>query len=155
MTVQLHARRLLQLDNYLLIFACVCLTGATVVLNWGISALYQINQLPTDPARAELPTYQNALIVLFQRILHAYVPLHMATIFAAKFSYLCFFKHLVDRTRPFLIYWRFVVTATAMVAILCILQMAIVCPYISSQACEWSTYLADSPRTLTYVGSPM
>lgn len=134
MTMRLRAQRLLQLDDFFLIFACVCLTGATAVLNWGISPVYQVLQLQIEPFRAELPKDLSALIAWFQTILFTYIPLSWAAIFAAKFSYLCFFRHLVDRIRPMVIYWRVVVAVIAMSATLCILQAPISCPHMDSQA---------------------
>ena len=134
--VKLHAQGLLQLDDWFLIFACLCLTGATAVLNWGIPAIYQILQLTIDPVHAEFLADPKALKVWYHQSTYAYTTLSWATIFAAKFSYLWFFRRLVDRLRPLVIYWRVVVTVTAVGAQLCILQAHISCPRMDSRSCE-------------------
>lgn len=151
MAVKLYAQRLLQLDDWFLIFACLCLTGATTVLNWGIPAIYQILQLIIDPVHTEPPADPDALKVRYHKSTYAYITLSWATIFAAKFSYLCFFRRLLDRLRPLIIYWRVVVTMTAVVAQLCILQAHISCPRMDSRACELFDVLVES--LLTLVGS--
>jgi hypothetical protein len=143
MTVRWLAQRFLQLDDYLLIFACICLTGATAVVKWGLPAIYEVAQLVLDRADAKQPTDLNRLIVRFMRTMFAHSTLSWGAIYAAKFSYLFFFRHLIDRIRSLVIYWRVVVTFTAMAAFLSIFLSPISCPHVDLQACELSSSSAD------------
>jgi hypothetical protein len=147
MTVRLLIQRLLQLDDCLLIFACICLTGATAVVQWGIPAIHQVAQLALDPANAVPTTDLNRLMVRFVSTVFAHSTLSWGTIFAAKFSYLFFFRQLIDRIRNLVIYWRVVVTFTAMAAILSMLLIPVTCPHVDIKACELLSSLADSTLT--------
>jgi hypothetical protein len=152
MSVKVLAQRRLQLDDCFLIFACICLTGATAIMQWGIPVVYQVAQFTLHPAHTEQSTDLMQLKVWNQRVIFAQIPLSWAAIFAAKFSYLFFFRHLIDRMRPLIIYWRVVVTFTAMAAIPCILSVFIGCSRVDSQICEFPSSSTDSTLTNTAVG---
>lgn len=147
MTVRFLAQRSLQLDDFFLIFACICLTGAIAIVQWGISVIYQMAQLSLEPPKPDSPTDLFRLIGRYQKIIFAFVTLSWAAIFAAKFSYLFFFRHLIHRIRPLVIYWRVVITFTIMAAILSMLQNFIACILVDSQACGFSSSSADSTLT--------
>jgi hypothetical protein len=136
MALRWKSKTRVAVDDYLLIFACITLTGATAVMQWGTEATYEAVSLSTDPLHPGLTENLNDMLVKFQRTLFSYLTLTYATIFAAKFSYLYFFRRLIDRLKPLIIYWRVVCGFTATVCIVCIIQSIVECPYVDSRACK-------------------
>ena len=108
------------------------------MLTWGLPAVYQVLELTLDPLHAHLPQDMLGLVHRFQVILFTYIPITWLSIFLAKFSYLWFFRQLVDRIRPLVIYWRVVMVLTSAVGVLCFLQAFIACPHVDGSACEYS-----------------
>jgi hypothetical protein len=75
-------------------------------------------------------------IVFFQKINWAYLALSWASIFAIKFGFLSFFRHLVDRI-PFMYnYWRGVVVFTGLVFAFTVCDAFIACPKLGMAACK-------------------
>ena len=126
------------LDDALLLFACICLTAATVLLYKLIPKAYLIEDLDFNE-RVSLPfpiTDFAKETVLTVRILHAYTLTSWLVVFAAKFCFLSFFRALIDRVRHLIIYWRFVVLITIICGGLSLCDTFIACPYIEASAGE-------------------
>lgn len=129
--LQIKINRRLHPDDYLLIFACVCLTPATVLgyiyrgdLYWNEVLDYNLGHVATllmEHVDIE------AHIITYQRFYHTYAALSKTSIFAVKFAYLAFFRRLVERIRPLILYWRVVLGITVISFPVCIITIYVPC----------------------------
>ena len=112
--MRIHSR--LHLDDYLLIFACVCITVGTALCYVYIGLLYWVQELDLNPTRSSYLLAEHvdfiADINLIERLVSAFTTIMFTAIFAVKLAYLAFFRRLIDRIRPLIIYWRVVTTIT-------------------------------------------
>lgn len=95
--IRFISQRRLHLDDYLLIFSCICLIVATVLLYLGLSAISFIEELNLNGI--EVLTAGNISmeyfldqLIFYQRINWAYLSLTWTTIFCVKFAFLAFFQ---------------------------------------------------------------
>ena len=137
LTLRVRDQKHLQPDDYLLLFACACLTAASVSLSWGLGDIYEVIDLTLNPLLAPVPADLVGLANRVQITLYVFMTVTWASIFATKFSYLLFFRQLVDRIRPLVLYWTAIVALTSIACVFCILQAFISCPYVGLQAREW------------------
>jgi len=116
LALQLKTHRRLYSDDCFLIFACICLTGGTVLGYIKVGILYWSQELNYNPSHAIyiLADHEDiaAHINENKRLYYSYIALLWAAIFAVKFAYLAFFRRLIDRIRPLVIYWRVIVGVT-------------------------------------------
>ena len=112
--MRIHNR--LHLDDYFLIFSCVCITVGTALCYVYIGLLYWIQELDLNPTRSSYLLAEHidfiADINLIERLVSVFTTLMFTAIFAVKLAYLAFFRRLVDRIRPLIIYWRVVTAIT-------------------------------------------
>ena len=126
------------IDDVLLLFACACLIAATglhfklvplaylyVELEFGnkISLPFPISKLSKDT-------------IFTLRMLHAYTFLSWVVIFAVKFSFLFFFRALIDRVRRLMFYWKIVVLITTVFGGISICDTLLACPHIDAESSE-------------------
>ena len=130
LVLQLKTYRRLQVDDCLLIFACVCLTTSTVLGYVNVKSLYwdqALNYNPTFPFYLMKEHVDiKAHVITYQRPSYSYPALLWATIFSVKFAYLAFFRRLVDRVRPLIIYWRIILGLSAVSFPVCIISIYVV-----------------------------
>ena len=111
--LQLKFYRRLQLDDCFLIFACICLTASTALCYTHVGDLYRNQELNYDPSLLLYLMQEHvdvaARINTYLKVYDSSTSLLWTVIFAVKFAYLAFFRRLVDRVRPLVIYWRIVV----------------------------------------------
>ena len=125
LVLQLKFYHRLQLDDWFLIFACICLTTSTVLSYANVGDLYWSQELIYNPSPLLHPTQEHvdvaAHIIAFQ------TSLLWTVIFAVKFAYLAFFRRLVDRLRPLIIYWRIIVGISAVSFPICVISIYVSC----------------------------
>lgn len=119
-------------DDALLLFACICLTAATALLYKLIPNAYLYEKLDFND-RVSLPfpivdIGKEAVYTL--RILHAYTCISWLVVFTVKFCFLVFFRALIDRQRPMIMYWRVVVLITVVLGGVSLCETFIACPHI-------------------------
>lgn len=140
--LRLRSLQRLYLDDFFLIFACICLTAATALLYHGASAIYFVEQLTFEPAEAiasgaisseELPQE----LLLFGRTNWSYLTLTWGGIFSVKFAFLSFFRPLVNRLPRTHMYWRVVVVITALVFVFAVCDTFITCTKLGLASCEY------------------
>lgn len=123
--------RRLQVDDYFLLFACICLTASTVLGYINVSNLYWSQELDYNPTRSLFLLDEHvdiaAHINAYERLYYSYPSLLWAAIFAVKFAYLAFFRRLVDRVRPLVIYWRIIVILSVVSLPVCIVTIYVSC----------------------------
>ncbi|MCJ1362616.1 hypothetical protein MMC16_001721 [Acarospora aff. strigata] len=139
--IRLQSQKRLQLDDYLLIFAFICLTAATVLLYIGTSVIYFIEEVTLNGIGATQAVGMAVFLqrlVYYQKINWAYLALSWTTIFFVKFAFLSFFRPLVDRLPSMHMYWRIVVGFTALVFAFAVCDAFIVCPQLGLEALQCS-----------------
>lgn len=122
--LQIRVRFRLQPDDYLLIFACICLLASTIFAYVRVEALYFIEKLSLNPNFLLYAIKSNADIVGgindYTKFYLAITPLLWTSIFAVKFAYLVFFRQLVDRVKPLVTYWKIILGITTVSCPICI-----------------------------------
>ena len=131
LVLHLKTYRRLQVDDYLLVFACICLTAVTVLSYANVRALYWSQILGYNPSIMlyldEEHVDAAAQINSYQKIYSSSASLLWTVVFAVKFAYLAFFRSLVNRLRPLIIYWRILVGLSAVSFPVCVISIYISC----------------------------
>ena len=91
--------------------------------------MYLVEALITNSATLVLPSDFLNQAFRFQKLNDAYLVLTYNTIFAVKFSFLFFFRMLINRVRQMKIYWWLVAAATGVVWAYGVIGFFITCPY--------------------------
>ncbi|KAL8901078.1 MAG: hypothetical protein Q9192_000741 [Flavoplaca navasiana] len=118
------------LDDALLVFACVCLIAATVLLINGASSLYLIIAFQSNPQAAAMTSLQqvSGTIAKVQRETYPFGVLIWLCVFAVKFCYLFFFRQLIDRLRRITVYWKITLALTSIACVFNACASFIACP---------------------------
>ncbi|MCJ1466437.1 hypothetical protein MMC07_005056 [Pseudocyphellaria aurata] len=129
--LQVKIYRRLQVDDLFVIFACICLTASTVLAYAKASILYWDQELHLNPSRVYHLTEEHVDIAgplnRYLRLFYSYTALLWAAIFAVKFGYLAFFRRLVDRVRPLIIYWRVIIGLSIVSLFWCVISVYVAC----------------------------
>ncbi|KAI9833649.1 MAG: hypothetical protein M1826_006739 [Phylliscum demangeonii] len=114
--VRLRLQRRLLLEDIILLFACALLVAGSGLLYKSMQMLYVTEDLVLNPQTAlfRLPLNYFETMVYYQKTVWAYLVLSSTAIFAVKFTFLSFFRALVDRQQKMLRYWRVVVVITVL-----------------------------------------
>lgn len=135
-------RRLLiqrfQIDDWLLLLACICLTSETILLFITIPHLYFVQNLGKSPSLGVSISIERILeeIKWFQRGDCAFLVVTWMAIFFVKFSFLFFFRRMIDRLRKIVIYWKVIVVANLFIFVFSVLEGFLVCPKSGLEAGE-------------------
>ena len=130
------------IDESLLLFACLCLVAATVMLYITASPMYEMIMaeaaVKANPGlRQEVPIDSfTEMISKMQRYFCAFGALIWGVAFAVKFCYLHFFRLLIDRQRPLVNFWKVTMVINLIAAIFNICSSFTSCPKLGDQACE-------------------
>ena len=109
----------LQLDDAFLAFAMLTLTGATVLLYKGTSAMYAAQAVLLNPlSAANMPNLLNE-IVFFQQVNWSVLSLTWGTIFTVKLAFLHLFRQLICRMPAMIRWWWVVCVATFLSFVFC------------------------------------
>ncbi|KAI9703713.1 MAG: hypothetical protein M1836_007483 [Candelina mexicana] len=147
LTLQMKVHGRLYPDDYLLIFAWICLTAGTVLCYARVGILYWKEELGLNPSLGSKYASEhidiNAHIVEHQRLSYSCAALVWTTIFTVKFAYLIFFRRLIEQIRPLIIYWRVIVSITAVSFLLCIVFIYVSCTKwgVEAAVCLQPTHL--------------
>ena len=129
--LQARVNRRLYLDDYILIFACVSLTAGTVLGYANVGNLYWSEGLNYNPTHIYYLLAEHvdvgARISVYERLYYSYPAILWTSIFAIKFAYLVFFRRLIDRITPLIIYWRVVLGITIVSFPVCIVSIYVSC----------------------------
>ena len=132
MIIRLKLHKKLRLDDFCVIFACVCLAGATGLSYYAMSINYVIEQLSMHPTQSTGGGIDRAMVlqrvISLQKIVWAYSVLSWTVIFATKFGYLCLFRNIVDRLPTMYAIWKFVVLLTILAFGFALCSIWLFCP---------------------------
>ncbi|MCJ1383275.1 hypothetical protein MMC17_006388 [Xylographa soralifera] len=135
-TAQISNRRRLYLSDAFLIFACVCLCAATGVLYSLFDDLYLDQAIEVDSAGVILPSDFLDKAVYSLKLLFTLQTVLWAVVFSVKFSFLSFFRPLVNRLAKQKIWWMIVVVFTALSFAFCAAGGFIICPHFDLTTIE-------------------
>ena len=142
--MRIHNR--LQLDDYFLIFSCVCITVGTALCFVYIGLLYWVQELDLNPTRSSYLLAEHidfiADINLIERLVSVFTTLMYTAIFAVKLAYLAFFRRLVDRISPLIIYWRVVTAITVLSFPVGIVLSFLACTQTGAEVGKHTTYVS-------------
>ena len=128
--IRLRSQQLRILDDVLLLWACICLIAATILLVRGASTLYRIETFKADPAAAAFVSGQDIIdaIAKIQEDTYPFGVLIWLSVFSVKFCYLLFFRQLIDRLSHITSYWKITFAVTAVACIFNATASFIACP---------------------------
>lgn len=126
--IRIHLKQRLQIDDGFLFLACVCLIATTILLYKMVTDIYFFQSLSSDPSAVAIPMDIVSRIDWFQKSDSAYLFVTWTAIFAVKFSFLAFFRRLIDRLGSIIIYWKVVIGFTASAFAFCVCDGFIACP---------------------------
>ena len=132
--LQLKLHHRLFLEDFFLFLAVLCLIASTTLTFYYMEIMYLSQELIFNHDRFILllehdPSHADYIVDTFvnegQPFYFACPALLWVSIFAVKFNYLAFFRRLIDRVKPLIIYWRFVVAVTIVSFPLCVLPLKV------------------------------
>lgn len=131
--IRIRIHQKVQVEDYILLFAVVCLcalSGLTYATLPALYALVQQYRLRNDLAfdlLGEIPKQQNAAQNIWWLV-----------IFSVKIAFLFFFRRLISRLRGLYIWWRVATTLTILAGLVSIAASWLTCPYFTIEGvlCE-------------------
>ncbi len=134
--IKVRKRQPLQTDDIFLFLACACLTASTALIFKLLSSVFlaEANFVVLDPTSVQFPPNFVRSIVSYQREIYAFLSLSSGTIFSVKFSFLFFFRLLIDRLNGIVTYWKIVVVITIVCFIYSVISFLIACPHLGLSA---------------------
>ena len=128
-------------DESLLLFACLCLVAATVMLHLAASPLYELlsaeaTEIANFGLGPEVPVDSiDKLVSKIQRYSYPFGALIWGVVFAVKFCYLYFLRFLIDRQRSLVNFWKVAMTMNLIAAVFNICASFESCPKFGDQGC--------------------
>ena len=128
--LRIYFHRRLFLDDAFLLFACASLTAAISILYIAIGPLYLVQELGNGGSSS--PTH------LYQILPVTHRALVWAAIFSVKFSFMSFFRQLVERVQSLVRHWKVVGMTNIVACAFCVCFTFMACPHTDSATCKWS-----------------
>ena len=129
LVIRIHTRHKLYIDDYVLLFGSACFISATYLNFANSRTIFLHNAWTMNPKI--IPTFveSNHLLNSF-KILRTFLKLIWTTMFFVKFSFLIFFKQLIDRVSQHItIYYWIGVIFTVLFWMFIICEHFILCPH--------------------------
>jgi len=127
--IRLHYQKRLYVDDAFLLVAVLCLCVSMALLFLFTPSMYFVEALITNSETLYIPADFLHQAFQFQKLSDAYLVLTYNTIFAVKFSFIFFFRILINRVRQMRIYWWVVAATTGVVWAYGVIGIFITCPY--------------------------
>ena len=137
--IRLRFRKLQWLDDGFILLAILLMTTSFGIFLGFFNDLYDVETFIYDPFSAG-DTLSNLIPIAEKVQLYtvAYIIVSISGIFAVKFSFLFFFRNLLSRIRPLVLYWRGVLAFTAFAWAFSIGFSVYGCPYVDGRSCRFS-----------------
>lgn len=136
--LKLRNYRRLQTEDFFLFLACGCLTISTALIYRLSSSGFLIAESFAHPdisLTETLPALVKS-VSSYQRENYAFLGLIWGSIFSVKFSFLFFFKQLINRLDRIVTFWKTVMVITIISFLCCIISFLTVCPHFGISACK-------------------
>lgn len=146
--IRLYSRRRLVLDDMILTFGFVCLTGATAVLYKRIEIIYlEFSVIRGDPLAAVMAMQQINELYKQNAWMLSYLAILWTAIFAVKWCYFAFFYPFLRSMTKGLIryYWSAVTFSIFSWLFLVIGEQLITCPHMGKEAGKFIFLLRQKP----------
>ena len=130
--IRIHLQKQFSIDDGLLIVAVCCLTIAlSMIYSLAIDAMYLEEALTTSLSGVQLPVDPLEVVNTFHKWATIILTLCWCAVAAVKFSFLFFFRRLIDRIPPLILYWWIVTFLNLAVFGYGIAVQYETCPYFS------------------------
>lgn len=145
--IRLHSQRRLFFDDYMLIFACINLIAAQVLLHVMKSSVYLVEGMIFNPDSDALASMSKAelmdRILVYRKLVFAYLVLTWTTIFAVKICFLSFFRQMLKRLKRMMLTWKIIFVLTLLFYGICVSGPFLYCPYFGLDSCKSTLHLRD------------
>ena len=129
MITRIYTRRRLDVDDYLLLFALLCLSACTGLVHVFCHKIF-VEAIAADPTFISPPD-QYQIILAIRSILDSFICIIWTTVFAVKFSFLALFRLLIRRLpKAITSYYWTTVGITVATWIFFVGEPFILCPYV-------------------------
>ena len=134
--VKIRVQRGLSIDDGILAFGVSCLIASTGIFLASVDKLYLLAAFQSGVRGLKIPNDFLQQVFVLEKLLIFTTVLLWCCIVAVKLSYLLLFKRLIDRLRPFITYWWFVVAFNGIPSIYGVVLPFVICPsFASSKTC--------------------
>lgn len=146
--IRLYIQRQFSIDDGILLLGIACLVVAVVLLFRFIDEMYLVGALQEGTPDISLPSDFISQAFDFDKLSTVTNVLTWCSLISVKFSYLFFFKKLIDRIRPMMIYWWVTAVFNGIVSVYVAALYGAVCPYYhSTKACKSTGSIAITMLT--------
>ena len=121
----------LYLDDAFFFLASICLIAGTTLVFVLMPFLFLSQEI--QPAKALPPANFIEQVIHYEKIQDATTVILGVTVFSVKFSFLCFFLHLLHLQRNMMYYWWFVCAVTVPSAFIFVFSDFISCDYFDER----------------------
>ena len=135
--LRLHYHKRLSVDDAFLIFAVALACTSMGLYIQFMDGMYlgeatAMGRIPEDATLAKI----EELTLRFHVLNDVFLVLTWTSIFAVKFSFLFFFRSLIDRIRSMEVLWRYVTAVTFLSWVVCVIDSIVSCPYFDLRSGE-------------------
>lgn len=135
--IRLRQKKRLFVDDGFLLFGLACLCVATAISWRYLGSMYLIEAMITGMSDVELPPDIIDRSLEFHKMVECALCLAWTCVFSIKFSFLFFFRSLIERVGTFTPYWWTVVTLSIIVWVGGMIGFWMSCPYYTdTRACR-------------------
>lgn len=138
--IRIGQHRRVYSDDLVLLFGCVTLIAATIIIFVITDTIYWDEQLILDPSPEVLtaalsPDFFHR-VLWYQQTVFSFITLTWTTIFAVKICFLLFFRQMVERLNGLILFWRVVLGITILSYCICACGVFISCSHFGLAACK-------------------
>ena len=128
-----RARMKVHVEDFILLFAVVCLCAATGLAYVTLTAQYAMLQLVLHGFEDDLAFEVLEEIPRISKQENAATTLWWLVIFSVKLAFLFFFRRLISRLRNLNIWWWFAITLTIVAGVVSMAASWLTCPYFTAE----------------------
>ena len=129
--IRIRINKNVHAEDFILLFAVVCLCAATGLAYTTMTAQYALLQLVLHGAEDDLAFKLLGEIPSISKEEDAATNLWWLVIFAVKMAFLLFFRRLISRLRSLNVWWWFATTLTIAAGLVSVAASWLTCPYFT------------------------
>lgn len=140
--IRICIQKKVQVEDFILLFAVVCLCAATGLGYATLTAQYALLQLVLHGYEDDLAFELLGEIPRISKQENAATNVWWLVIFSVKMAFLFFFRRLTSRLRSLKLWWWFATTLTIIAGLVSIAASWLTCPYFTIEGllCEQGLY---------------
>ena len=141
--IRVRLYRRLHPDDFMLLFACVTLIAANVVVYLMLSDLYWSEELllnpgPTILAMARTPEEISGRIQSTRKTMLSFMALSWTAIYAIKLCFLLFFHQMIDWLKRLGLIWKITLGITVLSYCICLSSLFMTCTHYDIEVGKYS-----------------